>query len=160
MSTNIKENEIKIFNFSQNVKKPQKCPYCKELTKGPFSKYKKREYELYFDLEKKYLHCEYCGQDIEVVDFEVLIARLSSKFPPKQARTFSIKNNILFDLMPEKMGNLLSMIQDEYEEKVVLPFDNLVCIESTKCNYTESNCHCARCIHKIIKPNQVNTKQS
>ncbi len=100
---------------------PQHCPHCNEMMQGPFTTYKKRETELYFDLERKYEHCAYCGIDVEIVDFQVLIEKLSSRLPPSQARTFSMKNSRLFEIMPEQIVSLLSSILDEVQQNTEMP---------------------------------------
>lgn len=144
----IKDENVKIFDFTHIVNSPQHCPHCNEMMKGPINKYKKRETELYFDLEKKYEYCELCGIDVDVVDFQVLIEKISSMLPPKQARSFSIKNNKLFEVMPEKTVNLFFTILDDTQSQFVMPLDNLLCMESMACD-RNVNCHCSMCIHKM-----------
>ena len=131
------------------VESSHRCPHCNEVMNGPITKYKKRETELYFDLEKKYEHCPYCGLDVEVVDFQVLMNRIASKIPPHQARSFSMKTERLFESIPRKTVRLLSAILSESQEKVVIPVDNLVCLESLYCKLSESDYHCSMCIHKM-----------
>ena len=111
---------------------------------------KKREEDLYFDLEKKYLHCDYCEADVEIVDFNVLIERLSEMLPPAYARSFSMKNKALFERMPEKLKNLFFLIQEEYDTKVTLPIDNFDCLESGFCSFIGEPCECIHCIKKCI----------
>jgi hypothetical protein len=123
---------------------------CKEMMRGPYNKYKMRETDLYFDLDKKFLHCDYCGIDVDVVDFKVLIERLSKMLPPAQARTFSMRNNILFERMPERLRSLFFLIQEEYDRKLTLPVDNMICIESVYCSNKGETCECNHCIHGCL----------
>lgn len=146
--TDKKEEKDKILDITHVVSSPQHCPHCNEMMKGPFTKYKKRETELYFDLERKYEHCELCGIDVEVVDFQVLIEKISSMLPPEQARSFSMKNNRLFEILPEKSVSLLFTILDDAQREIVLPVDTLVCVESLSCN-RNVDCYCSKCIHKM-----------
>jgi hypothetical protein len=145
------EEHAYIYKLNQVVKDPTTCPYCKEMMRGPYNQYRMRKTDLYFDLEKKYLHCDYCGKDVEVVDFNVISEKLSEMLPPAQARSFSMKNNALFERMHERLRNLFFLIQEEYDHKVTLPVDNLVCIESDSCTYNGENCECIHCIKKLYK---------
>lgn len=110
---------------------PLSCPRCGEepyivngfegdfkevkVLEGPFLRYRKRESELYFDLEKKYLNCIRCGHEMEVMDFQVIVEKISSKLPPKQARNFSMKNMRQFKSNPEKMKMILTIFMDDFE---------------------------------------------
>jgi hypothetical protein len=122
------------------------------MMRGPYNQYKMRDTELYFDLDKKFLHCDYCGIDVDVVDFNVLLGRLSRMLPPTHARTFSMKNNILFERMPEGLRYLFFLIQEEYTHKVTLPIDNMVCIESVFCSYDGDPSECIHCIKNCLNP--------
>jgi hypothetical protein len=84
---------------------PPACPFCKntsrlspnpnggmreiKILEGPFFSYRRREKELYFDLEKKYAKCSSCGEELEIVDFQVMVELLASMLPPESARTYS-----------------------------------------------------------------------
>jgi len=84
------------------------------VLKGPYYRYERRESDLYFDLKKKYLLCTNCGQEISIVDFQVMTELISSKLPPEYARMFSMKNMRLYDLYPEKMKALLLIFMDDF----------------------------------------------
>jgi hypothetical protein len=146
---NIHETEAKIINLNGVVKTSQKCPYCKEMMRGPFNKYKMRQKDLYFDLDKKFLHCDYCRIDVDVVDFNVLLERLSNMLPPADARNFSMKNNLLYERMPERLRHLFFSIQEEYDHNITLPVDNLSCIESGFCSDNGETYECIHCINKL-----------
>jgi hypothetical protein len=121
------------------------------MMRGPYYTFKMRETDLYFDLDKKYLHCDYCAKDVEVVDFKVLLEKLSEMLPPAHARSFSIKNNVLFERMPERLRSLFFLIQEEYNNKVTLPVDNMVCVESGLCYYNGDEHKCIHCINKLFE---------
>jgi len=67
---------------------PTSCPKCKDndqigktqspsstdkTLKGPFTRYQRREAELFFDLKEKYFKCPNCGSEVTVIDFQVLV---------------------------------------------------------------------------------------
>lgn len=85
---------------------PSSCPKCKNSDhsdenqrlshndnslKGPFTRYQRRETELYFDLKEKYLTCPNCGSEITVIDFQVLVDEIAATLPHEEARAFSMK---------------------------------------------------------------------
>jgi hypothetical protein len=110
---------------------PNICPKCKEGSylvtmppgslrevhglEGPYYRYRKRESEAFFDLEKKYLICINCLQEIEVMDYQVIVEHLSSKLPPEHARSFAMKSMHQYYLDPEKMKSVLLLIVDDFE---------------------------------------------
>lgn len=120
--TNLRTNVISMRLITNS--EDHKCPKCEEiLLNGPFLRYKKRESELYFDLEKKYFKCTRCGLESEIVDIQVIIDNLSSKLPPEYARKFFMKNMRLYSSLPERMKALLLIMIDEFQQQVLIPRD-------------------------------------
>ena len=97
----------------------QFCNQCNDKMKGPFVKYVKRENELYFDIERKYFHCENCGVEVDVTDFQVLIDQISSMLPPEYARGFSMRNLILFDNHHWAFCHLAYLVANASQKKFV-----------------------------------------
>jgi hypothetical protein len=111
---------------------PPACPFCKntsrlspnpnggmreiKILEGPFFSYRRREKELYFDLEKKYAKCSSCGEELEIVDFQVMLELLASMLPPESARRFTKKNMDLFEESPGKMKEVIQLLFREFEE--------------------------------------------
>ena len=147
------DSDDKILDAMHIVNSPQHCPHCNKVMQGPITKFVKRQDDLYFDIEKKYEYCEFCKARVEIVDFQVLYEKLSSKLPPEQARQFSIKTQKLFEIMPENTVELFSAISEEGQQDIMMPIDNLVCMESLNCNYDKDDCHCSKCMFKTLTPN-------
>lgn len=144
------EHEDKILDVMHIVDSPQRCPHCNQVMRGPITKYAKRKDDLYFDIEKKYEYCDFCKAKVEIVDFQVLFEKVSKKLPPEQARQFSIKTQKLFEMMPENTVDLFAAISEEGQQEIMMPVDNLVCMESLNCNYDEDDCHCSKCVFKTV----------
>ena len=120
---------------------PSVCPRCHQgsyfvaapvggfkkvnALEGPFYRYRRRESELYFDLEKKYFICNNCFQEIQITDFQVIVELISSNLPAEYARRFTMKNMHLFHMYPEKMKMMLSILMDDFEQggKILLPHE-------------------------------------
>ncbi len=83
---------------------------------GPFFRYQRRESELYFDLEKKYVRCTSCGEELDIVDYQVMVELLASMLPPESARRFTMKNMDLFEQHPGKMKEIIPLLFREFEE--------------------------------------------
>jgi hypothetical protein len=111
---------------------PAACPLCNNATRlapnpnggmrevkileGPFFSYRKRETELYFDLEKKYVKCSSCGEELEIVDYQVMVELLASMLSPDSARRFTMKNMDLFEQHPGEMKEIIQLLFREFEE--------------------------------------------
>ena len=115
--------ELFFIGLIEESDKPILCPICSEgdqdeeqktgssnVLEGPFTRYKKREEELYFDLEAKYLTCTNCGGEIRVIDFQVLVEEISAKLPPEEARAFSTKIMNLYDGSRDYAIEVLSIL--------------------------------------------------
>lgn len=85
------------------------CNKNKSL-RGPFTQYKQRENETYFDLEEKYLECPTCGEKINVIDFQVLVDRIASTLSPEKARAFSMRIMDLYDDSKDYAIEVLSIL--------------------------------------------------
>ena len=83
---------------------------------GPFFRYQRRESELYFDLEKKYVRCTSCGEELDIVDYQVMVEVLASMLPPENARRFTMKNMDHFEENPGKMKKIIQLLFREFEE--------------------------------------------
>jgi hypothetical protein len=104
---------------------PKFCPKCKDMDqcenaqdhvcrkkslRGPFTQYKQRVNETYFDLAEKYLECPNCGEKITVIDFQVLVDQMAATLPPEKARAFSIKIMDLYDDSRDYAIEVLSIL--------------------------------------------------
>lgn len=87
-----------------------------ESLEGPFFRYRRRESELYFDLEKKYVRCTSCGEELDIVDYQVMVEVLASMLPPENARRFTMKNMDHFEENPGKMKKIIQLLFREFEE--------------------------------------------
>ena len=116
---------------SSNI--PSSCPKCKEndrneealgplrpakVLKGPFTRYERRETELYFDLKQKYLQCASCGSEITILDFQVLLEEISATLPPVKARKFSMKMMGLYRDSHEYAIEVLSILRGDFSLEV------------------------------------------
>jgi predicted RNA-binding Zn-ribbon protein involved in translation (DUF1610 family) len=88
-----------------------------DVLEGPYTSYERRESELYFDMTKKYFHCSNCGEDVIVFDYQVMSESVCSMLPPEYARKFSMKNMRLYDMFPELMKLLLSIVIGDFESE-------------------------------------------
>ena len=88
----------------------------KRRARGPFFRYQRRESELYFDLEKKYVRCTSCGEELDIVDYQVMVEGLASMLPPEGARRFTMKNMDHFEEHPGKMKEIIQLLFREFEE--------------------------------------------
>jgi hypothetical protein len=93
-----------------------------KILRGPYTRYEKRENELFFDLVKKYYTCNHCGEEISVLDVQVLIETVSMKLPSADARRFSMKMMGQFRLDPKVMREVVPLIVDDFELSKDVPF--------------------------------------
>jgi len=100
------------------------------MMQGPYTSYRRREADLYFDLERKYEHCPYCGSDVDFVDLEVLIGTVSSKLPPSVARAFAMESIRMYGVVPEKVVNLLYSVMDDVQGNAEISKENLDLLET------------------------------
>jgi hypothetical protein len=132
INTENNQSEIIVMGVVDEMSKPAVCPICnkgpqiathpnggiKEVKslEGPFFRYNRRESEFYFDLKKKYLNCSNCGEEIVIVDYQVMVELLASKLPPEVAKRFTMKNMNLLELYPDKMKEIIMLLFREFEE--------------------------------------------
>lgn len=123
--------EIFFIGRVEEADQPILCPVCSEkakteeetlpesgsFLKGPFTRYRKRENELYFDLEEKYLTCPECRNEIRVIDFQVLVDKVSAKLPPEKARAFSMKIMDLYDDSRDYAIEVLSILTEDFNSE-------------------------------------------
>ena len=123
ISNKVKQ-EIFFIGLLDESNLPIHCPKCKgsdqfddekehrpdKILKGPFTRFRKRDSELYFDLEEKYLECPYCSTEITVIDFQVLVDQISATLPPEKARTFSMKIMDLYNESRDYAIEVLSIL--------------------------------------------------
>ena len=121
---------FEILDIAHIVDSPRLCPQCNEMMQGPYTSYRRREADLYFDLERKYEHCPYCGSDVDFVDLEVLIGNVSSKLPPSVARAFTMESIRMFGVVPEKVVNLLYTVMDDVQGNAEISKENLDLLET------------------------------
>jgi hypothetical protein len=93
-----------------------------QILKGPNTRYEKRDNDLFFDLTKKYYTCTHCGEEISVLDIQVLIEAVSTKLPPADARRFSMKTMGHYRLHPSLMKEVVPLIVDDFELSADVPF--------------------------------------
>ena len=118
------KQEIFFIGLINESNLPIHCPKCKsndqvseeqrqrqdKVLRGPFTRYRQRDSELYFDLEEKYLECPYCGTKIKVIDFQVLVDQKASSLPPEKARKFSMKIMDLYNDSSDYAIEILSIL--------------------------------------------------
>ena len=66
-------------------------------------------------MENKYARCSSCGEEIEIVDYQVMVELLASMLPPEGARRFTMKNMDLFEKHPGKMKEIIQLLFREFE---------------------------------------------
>jgi len=89
-------------------------PGLTKVLKGPFTRYERRETELYFDLKLKYLQCTICGSELTILDFQVLVEERSATLPPLKARQFSMKMMGLYRDSHECAMEVLSILRGDF----------------------------------------------
>ena len=109
---------------------PKSCPKCKDndqtgktqstssidrTLKGPFTRYQRRDAELFFDLKEKYLKCPNCGSEITVIDFQVMVDEISATLPPMKARAFSMKMMSLYTDSNDYAIEVLSILTGDFK---------------------------------------------
>lgn len=119
---------------------PESCPLCKvngqlsenhrqsnaDMTlKGPFTRYQQRESELFFDLKEKYLKCINCGSEITVIDFQVMVDKISATLSPEEARAFSMKMMALYRDSHDYAIEVLSILTGDFSAESGLGDDFL-----------------------------------
>ena len=85
------------------------------ILKGPYTRYSKRDDELFFDLTEKYYECVSCGQEVSVLDIQTLIANLSARLPPEDARRFTMKMMAKYRMNPESIRETVPILLDDFE---------------------------------------------
>jgi hypothetical protein len=85
------------------------------ILKGPYTRYRRRENDLFFDLAKKYYECIRCGEEISVLDIQVLIETVSRRLPPDDARRFSMKMMGKYRLDPKPISEVVPLFVDDFE---------------------------------------------
>ncbi len=85
------------------------------ILKGPYTRYSKRDDELFFDLTEKYYECVSCGQEVSVLDIQTLIANLSARLPPEDARRFTMKMMAKYRMNPESIKDAMPILLDDFE---------------------------------------------
>ncbi len=92
------------------------------ILNGPYTRYHRRDDDLFFDLEEKYYKCVHCGCEISVLDIQVLIETISRKLPPTDARRFFIKMMGKYSLDPEFIKQVVPLFVDDFELSKDEPF--------------------------------------
>jgi hypothetical protein len=123
------KSDIFYVGLIEETNLPISCPKCKDSThvtenqntsrpdkmlKGPFTRYQRRETELYFDLKEKYFTCPNCGSEIKVIDFQVLVDQISATLSPEKARAFSMKMMDLFSESRDYAIEVLSILTGDF----------------------------------------------
>ena len=85
------------------------------ILKGPYTRYSKRDDELFFDLTEKYYECVSCGQEVSVLDIQTLIANLSARLPPEDARRFTMKMMAKYRMNSESIREAVPILLDDFE---------------------------------------------
>ena len=111
---------------------PASCPKCNNSDQtdenqrlsrndkplmGPFTRYRRRETELYFDIKEKYLKCPKCDSEITVIDFQVLVDEIAATLPPEKARAFSMKIMGLYSDSRDYAIEVLSILTGDFTSK-------------------------------------------
>ena len=123
------EQELFYIGVMNESNLPESCPQCQEngydadqghlqsnmSLRGPFTRYRRRDNEIYFDLEEKYLACSICGTKIKVVDFQVLVDKIAETLPPEKARAFSMKMMGLYDNSRDYAIEVLSILTGDFK---------------------------------------------
>jgi hypothetical protein len=119
---------------------PESCPICKGndlfpesqgnpsvkiALSGPYTRYQQRDDELFFDLKEKYLKCPNCGNEITVIDFQVMVDRISATLPPEEARAFSMKMMSLYRNSRDHAIEVLSILTGDFSDEPGLGDDFL-----------------------------------
>jgi hypothetical protein len=86
-----------------------------KILNGPYTRYQRRDHDLFFDLKKKYYTCIHCCHEIFVLDIQVLIDTVSRKLPPADARRFSMKMMGKYRLDPKSIREVVPLFVDDFE---------------------------------------------
>jgi hypothetical protein len=86
-----------------------------DILEGPYTRYERRDSELYFDMTKKYFQCTQCREEVIVFDYQVMSESACSMLPPEFARKFSMKNMRSYETYPELAKLLLTIIIGDFE---------------------------------------------
>jgi hypothetical protein len=109
-------------NHSSYMVNQGEIPRKINILKGPNMRYRKRENDLFFDLSKKFYECVHCGEEISVLDIQVLIESVSMKLPSVDARRFSMKMMGKYRLDPKSIREVIPLFVDDFEFSKDEPF--------------------------------------